>query len=397
MNPFKVPSRALTLNRVPASRRQTPASGNNKANSPASAYNKANKDILAPDNNRASSSSSLQEDHIDDSVINSNTFTAQEFKLSAEQLLRQEGYAQQTKDIDNYFERILNPQDKKSDGIITAEMITNPQVVAAYMKFKEEGNDLLKKMKRVKEFKDLDTDTEIVNLEVEVDKYKFINIKSYKHIIENFLHTLTQNNIPLWTYGPVFQSDTPLIHFIKTEFGFYKIGTISKSTNMRILWGQALLSLLMLEFIDTVQRYSVIDFQMESPKQPVEDTLPETEVTKVAQNTIITQEQDDTTNVHIEENSNLLQEISTTEQLSNLAPIAERFVRIFDSTQVFNITDTFNQQIFSLTIPNGLYAHLDSTIVSALRSFTLLKTDVELLVKINANQAQCGRYIMSHF
>lgn len=41
---------------------------------------------------------------------------------------------------------------------------------------------------------------------------------------------------------------------------------------------------------------------------------------------------------------------------------------------------------FSLEIPGDLYRLVDTTIATALRPFTLIKTDVEIVVKVNAYQ-----------
>lgn len=306
-------------------------------------------------------------------------------------------------DADAWSEKVsLKPLSVENliKDINCADLLTNQSVLKAHQAIKQVMRDLKKTLaKKIDPDMKIDTENayDSISIELEINNNdKNINLKFFKHLTENFIHSLTQSGVSIKVYGGYMYTAVPMTATVFFDFGEWLVTVGAEGMNTRLLWINCILSVLFYDLICALKKEKQIVHEMEAPKQEITDTLPEIEVTKVAENTIITQEVDDSTNANVEP-GNSLQEAATTEQLSNLSPIAERFVRVFDVSQTLNITDNPNILKFELDIPNGLYKYFDSTIVSAVRSFTLIKTDVDILIKVNANQAQCGRYIVSSY
>lgn len=317
----------------------------------------------------------------------------------------QENYASKINDAMKRIDLTRKLLDQIVD-VVTIDMLRAPAILKAYDVITPVIPDLVKALSASEPL--VNDSSTFGNVDIAIDVTDVdTNLKIFKHPVENFLHVLAQKDFRFWHTGCFLSSNVPTVFQVRLEFGTWSISVKHPAMNVRNLWAQCILVALLykvinhfspdnLALLETALKKTKIMHEMDEPKQPIEDTLAEVEVTKVAENTEITQEVDDSSNVFIRQD-NMLQEISTTEELSKLSPIAERFVRIFNTSQSFNITDTPNQQKFALDLPSGLYSFFDNTIVSALRSYTLIKTDIEILIKINANQAQCGRYIVAAY
>lgn len=143
----------------------------------------------------------------------------------------------------------------------------------------------------------------------------------------------------------------------------------------------------------TVQSQSDTNVISDVRENP-EDALFQTTASQIESNTEITQGADVSTPLVVT-HPDELQRQATTEPIYNYPLMTERFVRV--AHVLLSQTDMPNQLIWSLNLPDGIYDALDSTTSSVLRSFTSIACDVELTFKVNANQAQCGRYVISHF
>lgn len=290
-----------------------------------------------------------------------------------------------------------------SKDVITFDMLRHKSMLKAYESIKPIIKDLQKTLNRHPEVyrkqKCVEKGDPVyrIDLVIDEDDRNYISLKPYKHFVENFIHTMTQLGMRIWHSGVYGNTYVPSRYTFTTEFSEVEITVVHPSMTTRSLWACSIIATMLYALHVEIKQLEPRHEMESEPKQAVEDTMQETEVVTVAQNTAITQEVDNSENVTVSLPTYMLQEIATTELLAHLSPIAERFVRIFDSSQTFNITDTVNMNKFILDIPNSLYSFFDSTIVSALRSYTLIRTDVEILIKVNANQAQCGRYIVSHF
>nr|QKN89073.1 MAG: polyprotein [Iflaviridae sp.] len=296
-------------------------------------------------------------------------------------------------------------EDLKKD-VITTNMLRRPSVMRAHDSIKLIMADLMKALAMKTDLQYNLSTFDLVDMKLDVTKDDNICLKQFKHPVENFLHTLSQNGFRFWNSGCFLSKDVPSNCTVIFEHALWKLSVTHPSTARRHLWLNCILAYLMASVIDCYRDIAAfadpaptttpVVFEMSDPKQAIEDTMPEVEVEKVAQNTSITQEVDDSVNVHVS-NGTMLQEIATTEELVRVPGLAERFVRVFDTSQSLSVTDTPNLLKFEIDVPNGLYSFFDSTIVSALRSFTLIRADVEFLIKFNANQAQCGRYIVASY
>lgn len=287
-------------------------------------------------------------------------------------------------------------QDVLRKDIISYSMINDPSVLKAYQVFKEHASSLYQKMKTNRPSLFAFSGYDKIKIVVSIDEND-VSLLAYKHVIENFLHVLTQKGFRFFFSGCLLFTDVPNRVHVHVPEGQWEITVKSVSPNKRMLWTQAIVAGLICEYINYTISKSQIIFEMDSePKQAIEDTLVETEVVKVAENTKITQEVDDSENAHVN-HGDALQLISTTVDIARLAPISDRFVRVFNTPQFFRTSDEVNQEIVVLNVPDDLYSIFDNTVVSALRSYTSISTDIEIIVKINANQAQCGRYIMAAY
>lgn len=143
----------------------------------------------------------------------------------------------------------------------------------------------------------------------------------------------------------------------------------------------------------------VVDAQSETgvdatKRDAPEDSLFQVTASNQFSNTEMTQDSDVSSPLaHITDSH--LQEQATTEPIYNYAPMTERLIHIANVN--LSQTDQPNTEIWSANVPDGLYDALDSVVSSVLRNFTSISCDVEFTFKVNANQAQCGRYIVSHF
>ncbi|BAA25371.1 polyprotein [Infectious flacherie virus] len=144
-----------------------------------------------------------------------------------------------------------------------------------------------------------------------------------------------------------------------------------------------------------VKRYT----QPQGPPETTNTTNPEdivnqTEISQQSENTEITQAVD-TASAPFLLTTHVLQHQSTTEPKISLNELTERYIVIANG--VLTSGDTRGQVKFSLDLPAAIYGNLDSSTSTALRPFTLMKTDLEITLKINSNQAQAGRYVLASY
>lgn len=125
-----------------------------------------------------------------------------------------------------------------------------------------------------------------------------------------------------------------------------------------------------------------------------EDIVQQTEESEVSQNTEITQAVD-TASAPFLLTTDVLQHQSTSEPKISLNELTERHIVIRSGTLASS--DTRNGIIFEIDLPGAIYSNLDTSTSTALRPFTLIKTDLEVTVKINSNQAQLGRYVLAAY
>nr|QKN89042.1 MAG: polyprotein [Iflaviridae sp.] len=152
-------------------------------------------------------------------------------------------------------------------------------------------------------------------------------------------------------------------------------------------------------FVSTLLKRFYITAQSDTATPVAQRMLPEDALNQVpnseqASNTEITQGADISSPEVIPSVSDL-QALATTEPIYNYPLLTERFVKIADIS--LSQTDQANALIWQLNVPDGVYDALDSTTAAVLRPFTSIATDVELTFKVNANQAQCGRYVIAHW
>nr|QKN89059.1 MAG: polyprotein [Iflaviridae sp.] len=232
----------------------------------------------------------------------------------------------------------------------------------------------------------------------ENDKMNHAIIREFKSIAADFLNTLVSCGIRVTVNGPLCYSLAPMYYVSSLNpLSILKTVVIAPSETERRLW----LTVLHAIRLHRELTYQPIQHEMDTREGPatqqMEDQLISDEVSHKNENTEITKEVDDSTNAHIDDDVDL-QMIATTENFAALNELTTRNIRlVFEEPLQFSTTNTANQDIFVLDIPNGLYRFLDTTIATALRNFTLIKTDVVLTFKVNANQAQCGRYIVGHY
>lgn len=255
-------------------------------------------------------------------------------------------------------------------------------------------------------FKFLETRFDIVELFTnehvltisESDKMNHAIIREFKPIAADFLNTLVSCGIRIIINGPLCYSTLPMCYVSSLDpFNILKTIVVAPSETERRLW---------LTVVHAIRLYRALNYQpiqhemdtREGPAtQEMEDQLVSDEVSRTNENTEITKEVDDSTNAHIDDDVDL-QMIATTENFAALKELTTRNIRlVFEEPLQFSTTDVANQDILVLDAPNGLYRFLDTTITTALRNYTLIKTDIEFTFKVNANQAQCGRYIVGHY
>lgn len=216
-------------------------------------------------------------------------------------------------------------------------------------------------------------------------------IRENKGKCSDFLNTLAQLSYPT-QYKGVLAKNPQCMMYTTLIDGVPVITSVrAPGDNERRMWAVVLHACHIIKSLTP-------DLEMETPNTATpEDTLDESEVSVVSQNTEITKQVPDSTNVHVDEGS-MLQKLATTEQRVALSNLSNRFIRLTRNTTLnLSITDTVNSEIYAIDIPSGLYDFLDSTVSTALRNYTLIKTDVEITIKVNANQAQCGYYVASHY
>lgn len=232
----------------------------------------------------------------------------------------------------------------------------------------------------------------------ESDKMNHATIREFKPIAADFLNTLVSCGIRIMINGPLCYSTLPMCYVSSLDpFNILKTIVVAPSETERRLW----LTVIHAIRLHRALNYQPIQHEMDTREGPatqeMEDQLVSDEVSRKNENTEITKEVDDSTNAHIDDDVDL-QMIATTENFAALKELTTRNIRlIFEEPLQFSTTNAPNQDILVLDAPNGLYRFLDTTIATALRNYTLIKTDIEFTFKVNANQAQCGRYIVGHY
>lgn len=131
-----------------------------------------------------------------------------------------------------------------------------------------------------------------------------------------------------------------------------------------------------------------------SERDHPEDALFQTVASHTVSNTEMVQGADVSSPLFLSHNADL-QEQATTEPIYNYPLMTERYVRI--ATFTLNVGDAIGAVKYTVDLPDGIYDALDSTTAAVLRAYTSISCDVELVFKVNANQAQCGRAVVAHF
>lgn len=220
-------------------------------------------------------------------------------------------------------------------------------------------------------------------------------VKGVKADCSDFLNSLTMIGYNTRLNGEIGFSNEEYKYY--TDFGQYVIMTSVKCTSEteRKLW---LTVFHTYKVLLRVKETGHIMFESgEIPTGSNEDVLSEVDVVDVAQNTAITKEMNDSSNLTTE-NNNILPAISTTEPFTSLAPLSERWIKlIFNDPVQLSTSDDSNHEVLSLNVPNGLFDFFDSATATAVRNYTLINTDIEIRIVVNANQSQCGRYVMAHY
>lgn len=147
------------------------------------------------------------------------------------------------------------------------------------------------------------------------------------------------------------------------------------------------------QLIHTARAQASGDVDVNSRDHP-EDALFQVVASHTVSNTEMVQGADVSSPLHLTHGADL-QEQATTEPIYNYPLMTERFVRI--STFTLNVGDAIGAVKYTVDLPDGIYDALDSTTAAVLRAYTSISCDVELIFKVNANQAQCGRAVVAHF
>jgi hypothetical protein len=232
----------------------------------------------------------------------------------------------------------------------------------------------------------------------ESEKLNHALIRELKPFAADFLNTLVSCGIRIVINGPLCYSTLPMYYMSSLDpFNVLKTTVVATSETERRLWLTVVHAIRLYRALRQQPIQHEMDTREGPATQEMEDQLISDEVSRKNENTEITKEVDDSTNAHIDDSVDL-QMIATTENFAALKELTTRNIRlVFDEPLQFSTTDVADQDILVLDVPNGLYRFIDTTIATALRNYTLIKTDIEFTFKVNANQAQCGRYIVGHY
>lgn len=179
-----------------------------------------------------------------------------------------------------------------------------------------------------------------------------------------------------------------------------ELDTIEKTTRVAQTVHVILLSEYILQhvFVPAPVKTTEVTFVPQMSEEPLtmnpEDRLVQNQVLEVSSNTSITHDTNVSQAITTEDDFDL-QLAATTEPKRTFAQLTERYISVLSGE--LSTGDVTNQRIFDIDIPGTIYENLDSTTATALRPFSLIKTGVKIMVKVNSNQAQCGYYVLAFY